>query len=111
MEWTIDHTHNYQELTYPQIITRSRKLNSFASHYSNAKFEVHLLTPIERNQWQRDNSPQSAPNVHQITNDCVIILNRRRDRESNSHVLQSACVILRRKYHELSNETLMTWKN
>ena len=49
--------------------------------------------------------------MHQITNDCVIILNRRRNRESNSHVLQSACVMLRRKYHKLSNETLMAWKN
>ena len=111
MEWTIDRMHNYQELTCPEITTRSRKLNSFALHYSNAKFEVHLLTPMQRNQWRRDNSPQSAPNVHQITNDCIIILNRRRDRESNSHALQSAHVTLRRKHHELSNETSMAWKN
>jgi hypothetical protein len=111
MEWTIDRIHNYHQLTYPEITTRSRKLNSFTLYYSNAKFEVNQFTPMQRNHWRRENSPQSAPNVHQLPNDCIIILNRRRNRETNSHVLQSVYVILRRKYNEFSNETVMAWKN
>ena len=110
MEWTINRIHNYHQLTYLEITTRSRKLNSFTLYYSNAKFEVNQFTPMQRNHWRRENSP-TAPNVHQLPNDCIIILNRQRNRETNSHVLQSVYVILRRKYNEFSNETVMAWKN
>ena len=68
MDCNIERMRDYQTMTYPEKILRSRHFNYFALCYANAnaKFEIGQLTPVQRNEWRRQNSPQTEPNMQQL---------------------------------------------
>ena len=62
---------------------------------------------MQQNQWQRENSLQSALNMQQLLNDFIIVMNCCKNRETNKHALQSVHIMLKRKHYKLSNEATL----
>ena len=111
MNWTIEKINDYNNATTAEDETRSRRLNSYALFMKNYKQAASRVSPSQRLQWQRDDSPPSLPSIHDLSNNQRIILRRRVNRSTNDVMFLSQFNTLKNVHADLSHESLVAWKN
>ena len=111
MNWTIEKINDRINSTIVEDETRPRRLNYYALLMKNYKQELPRVSPSQRLQWQRDNSPPSLPNIHDLSNNQIIVLRRRVSRSTNNMTLVSQFNMLKNAHADLSHESLVAWKN
>ena len=111
MNWTIDRVNDCENLTEPEIKTRSLRLNSCTACATNFKNDLSRLSPIERSQWKRNNSPRSLPNTRLAKNDQSIMLQRRVHRNTQEVTLLSAGHTMKNLHGNLGMEMVIALKN
>ena len=77
----------------------------------NHKHVLSRLSPLQRTQLQRNNSPNSLPIVHAVSNDERIVLQRRANSSTNDAMFLSQLNMLKHTCTKLSTEALVGWKN
>lgn len=107
MNWTLEQINDHTIITPPEIISRSRHLNSFTIFVINYKFELLKMTPLQQAEWKHNKSPRSS-NIHRVSNGSTLLLQRRVNRNTQQEFLLTPFVIIKNDYHNLEANGQLT---